>query len=232
MWFLHRLRTSLILLLACIPALAQSDPGSYDDATRLYRNRVYAFSCKVPAGWVLRTEQMNPGADPAKADPASQVLLAAFERPPEATGATPASTILIATESQSSYTGLKTAEDYFGPLTEVVIAKGFKSASDPYPFHLGTITLIRADFTREQKDGSVKDHSEKDPSAKDGSTNDPATVYQSTLVELTHGVILSFTFLAASEDEIDQLIENLSFPGTFPSTPKSPPKSAPKAKTN
>jgi len=35
-------------------------PRTYDEATRLYRNRTYAFTCKVPAGWVLRTEQIKP----------------------------------------------------------------------------------------------------------------------------------------------------------------------------
>ena len=60
-------------------------------------------------------------------------------------------------------------------------------------------------------------------------------MYQSTLVLLSRGSILSFTFLAASEDEVDNLIENLSFTsGVAPqSAPKARPKSAPakKAKT-
>src|SRR6266700_3714055 len=159
---------------------AQSEPGSYDDATRLYRNRTFAFSFKVPAGWVLRTDRMNEGTDPERNNPTkndsakSQVLLAAFERPPEATGPTPASTILIATESQSTYPGLKNPEDYFGPLTEVVTAKGFKVVDEPYPFQRGTASLVRADFSREEKGRP--------------------TIYQSTLVILAHGTILSFTF--------------------------------------
>jgi hypothetical protein len=212
MLFLDHRRCAFALLLLCAPIFAQSDSGSYDETSRLYRNRAYAFSCKVPAGWVLRTDKMNgvPDAeksDSVKTDPAtSQVLLAAFERPPEATGPTPASTILIATESQSTYPGLKNPEDYFGPLTEVVAAKGFKIINDPYPFKLGTTSLVRVDFSREDKDR--------------------VTMYQSTLVLLTHGTIVSFTFLAASEDEIEGLIENLS----FSSTPKTAAKTAPKPK--
>jgi len=201
----------IALLALYLPALAQSDPGTYDDATRLYRNRTYAFSCRVPVGWVLRTEQMQPDG---AAD--NQVLLAAFERPPEARATAPVSTILIASESQSAYPGLKTAEDYFAPLTEVVTAKGFQAVNEPYPFPVGAVQVIRGDFSHEQKD-----HPEKE-----GSEKDRATTYQSTLVLLAHGSILSFTFLAASEDDVDSLIENLSFTSRI--APKSAPKSRPK----
>jgi hypothetical protein len=196
----------------------QFDPGTYDDVTRLYLNRTFSFSCKVPAGWVLRTEQMKP--DNASN---SQVLLAAFERPPEATGPAPASTILIASESQSTYPGLRTAEDYFVPLTEVVTSKGFKAVNEAYPFKLGTQQVMREDFSREGKDRPT------DRTTKDRLTKDHPTMYQSTLVTLSHGAILSFTFLAASEDEVDSLIENLSF---SPITPKSILKIAPAGKKN
>jgi hypothetical protein len=205
------------VLLLCAPIFAQSDSGAYDEATRLYRNQTYAFSCKVPAGWVLRTEQMKPESDLGKNAAGNQVLLAAFERPPEAAGPAPASTILIAAEGQSSYPGLKTAEDYFAPLTEVVTAKGFKTVNDPYSFKLGTAQLIRADFSRDEKDSPNKDR---------------PTMYQSTMVILSHGAILSFTFLAASEDEIDRLIENVSFSSSSKPTPKTPPKSPSKPKPN
>ena len=185
--------------------LAQSDSGTYDDATHIYRNRTYAFTCKVPAGWVLRTEQLKPDG---AAD--NQVLLAAFERPPEATSPTPVSTILIASESQSAYPGLKTAEDYFGPLAEVITVKGFRAVNDPYPFPVGATQLIREDYSHEQKDRP--------------------TTYQSALVLLSRSSILSFTFLADSEDDVDSLIENLSF--TSNPAPKSHPKTAPVKKTN
>jgi hypothetical protein len=229
----------IVLLALCLRALTQSDPGTYDDSSRLYRNRTYAFSCRVPAGWVLRTEQIKPDG---AAD--NQVLLAAFERPPEAISATPASTILIASESQSAYPGMKTAEDYFAPLTEVVTAKGFKAVNDPYPFAVGAVQVMREDFSHEQKDRPEKDHPEKDhpererpgkeQSGKEQSDKDRATTYQSTLVVLSHGSIVSFSFLAASEDDVDNLIENVSFTsGIAPkSAPKSRPKTGPAKKAN
>lgn len=191
------LTTGLLLAQQTKPLASSPDQG-------VYNNSIYSFSCKIPVGWVLRTDEMNVGNDAAK----SQVLMAAFERPPGASGAEPPSTIVIAMESLSSYPGLKTAEDYFAPLTEVVTAKGFQAVNEPYPFPVGTSKLVREDFSREQKDRP--------------------TIYQSTLVILSHGAIVSFTFLAASEDEVDSLIENLSF-GTNPA-PKSSPKSAPAKK--
>jgi hypothetical protein len=228
--FLSRRGAVMIALLTlCLPALAQSDPGTYDDATRLYRNRTYAFSCRVPAGWVLRTEQIKPDG---AVD--NQVLLAAFERPPEAISATPASTILIASENQSAYPGLKTAEDYFAPLTEVVTARGFQAVNDPYPFAVGAVQVLREDFSHEQKDHPEEGHPEKERSEQKPPDKDRATTYQSTLVLLSHGSILSFTFLAASEDDVDNLIENLSFTsGIAPkSAPKSRPKTAPAKKAD
>jgi hypothetical protein len=224
MRFLDKPLCTLVVLLVCAPVLAQSDSGTYDEATGLYRNRTHAFTCRVPAGWVLRTEQLKPDG---AAD--SEVLLAAFERPPEAISATPASTILIASESQSAYPGLRTAEDYFAPLTEVVTAKGFQAVNDPYPFPVGTVQVMREDFSHEQKEQPEKERSEKERSEKDR-----ATTYQSTLVLLSHGSIVSFTFLAASEDDVDNLIENVSFTsGMAPkSAPKSRPKTAPAKKAN
>jgi len=77
MRFPNGLRTPLGFILGLTTLLAPSSASPnptrhYDEATRLYRNRTYAFTCKVPAGWVLRTEQLKPDG---AAD--NQVLLAA-----------------------------------------------------------------------------------------------------------------------------------------------------------
>ena len=192
-------------MLLSLCAQGQLGTGSYNESNRVYSNPAHSFSCKVPVGWVLRTEQMQPDAEAAKAG--NQVLLAAFERPPEATGPAPASTILIASEPQSAYPALKTAEDYFAPLAEVITAKGFQPVNDPYPFKIGARQILRQDFSREEKPRP--------------------TTYQSTFVLLSHKAIVSFTFIAATEDEVDTLIENLSLSSI---TPKSPPKTAPAKK--
>ena len=152
-----------------------------------YRNTYFAFAYKLPYGWVDRTEQMRrDSGDPGK----SLVLLSAFERPPQAEGDMVNSAVLIAAERMSSYPGLKTAADYFGPLTEVTTAKGFKVVNEPYQVQVGTKQLVRSDFSKEA--GKL-------------------TMSQASLVILERGYIVSFTFLGENEDEVDRLIEVLSF---------------------
>src|SRR3984885_8279083 len=170
--------------------------GSVSDGA--YRNPDLGFSCKIPVGWVLRTEDMNVrDADPsdAKANKdattgSGQVLLAAFSRPPQARAEDVNSSILIAAESASSYPGLKDAAQYFGPLIEITKAQGFAAVGDLYEFAVGTKTLPRGDF---QKDVGTR------------------VMRQSTLVMLTRGYVVSFTLIGGTEDEVEELIAGLSF---------------------
>jgi hypothetical protein len=153
----------------------------------VYRNSQFAFSYKIPFGWVDRTQQMQePENDSSK----SKLLLAVFERPPEAVGDTVNSAVIIAAESAASYPGLKTAADYVGPLTELSTSKGFKAEGDPAEVSIGTTRLVRLDFTREL--GKL-------------------TMHQSSLVLLRNKFVVSFTFLGSSTDEVDELIDKLSF---------------------
>jgi hypothetical protein len=164
--------------------------ASADTDEGLYRNAEFGFTYRVRYGWVDRTEAMQPeGNDPSK----SRLLLAAFEHPPEVTGEGVNSAVIITVESAASYPGLKTAADYFGPLTELTTAKGFKPTQDPFEFPIGSQTLVRGDFTKNL--GQL-------------------TMIQSSLVLLHKGSIVSFTFIGGSEDEIDELIEKLLFPAT------------------
>jgi hypothetical protein len=152
----------------------------------IYRNPFLGFTCKVPYGWVERTAQMRDPDDSGK----SLVLLAVFEHPPEVSASTINSAVVIAAEKISAYTGLKTAADYLGPIDELATRKGFHPESDPYEFQVGQKQLPRADFSKAR--GSL-------------------TMYQTSLVTLEKGYALSFTFVGGSKDEIEELIENLSF---------------------
>jgi hypothetical protein len=155
-----------------------------------YRNPEFDFAYRIPYAWVDRTKEMQEEAsDPGK----SQLLLAVFERPPEVTGDTVNSAVVIAVESATSYPGLKTAADYMGPLTELTISKGFTVTQQPYEFPVRTTHLVRSDFAREM--GKL-------------------TMHQSSLVFLHKGFVVSFTFIGGSEDEVEELIEKLSFGGT------------------
>ena len=119
------------------------------------------------------------------------VLLAVFERPPETTGDTVNSAVVIASESAASYPGLKSAEDYLGPLTELATARGFNPDGEPYALDVESRQLVRADFSKP--------------------LSDKLTMHQCTLVLLAKGQIVSFTFIAGSEDELDDLMDSLHF---------------------
>jgi hypothetical protein len=179
-------------------------PSSATEDSQLYRNSSFGFRYQVPYGWVDRTRDMKEGSEPGK----SELLLAVFERPPEATGETINSAVVIAAESVASYPGLKTAEDYLAPLTELATSKGFKADGEPYPVQVGLRQLLRADF--------VKPMEIKTSEAKPG--DDKLTMRQSSLVLLAKGQILSFTFIAGTEDELDDLMDGLHFGAAKPTT--------------
>jgi hypothetical protein len=165
-----------------------------------YRNPAFGFTCKIPAGWVLRTEEMNArdggeakaGEDKKAigAGKGERVLLAAFSRPPEARGEDVNGSIVIAAESAAAYPGLKDAAQYFGPITEVAQAQGFEVEEEPYEFAVGTRTVVRADF---QKNVGSR------------------VMQQSTLVVLARGYAVSFTFIGGTEDEVKELVGELRF---------------------
>jgi hypothetical protein len=179
------------------------DPGAV--SAGVYRNKALGLSCKIPEAWVLRTEEMNAhdadssdkpsetataASSTPKPDSGGRVLLAAFSRPPEARAEDVNSSIVIAAESVATYPGLKEAAQYFGPLTEVAKAQGFKVVEEPYEFAVGTKTLARADFQKEVGTRVMR---------------------QSTLVLLARGWVVSITFIAGTKDEIEELLQGLSF---------------------
>jgi hypothetical protein len=223
MSFRRVLRSWLAIVLA-VPVLmaqtsAQSSPSSSSSSKQVrkpashadspldsgtvnggvYRSAAFGFTCKIPAAWVLRTEEMNAGGDEGKANAskavtdagkAGRVLLAAFSRPPEAKAEDVNSSILIAAESADAYPGLKDAAQYFGPVSEVAKAQGFEVVEEPYEFVIGTKTVVRGDF---QKNVGTR------------------VMRQSTLVMLAHGYAVSFTFIGGTEDEVEEWVQGLSF---------------------
>lgn len=175
------------------------DRGSVSDTE--YRNATFAITYKIPFGWVQRTDAMSH-ASSKTAD--SRILLAVFERPPEAAGDNVNSAVIITAESLSEYPGLDQAVDYFDVLDEITSSKGFKVLNPPYEFPIGTKKLARGDYRKE--------------------ISDDVTMYQACLVMLERGYVVLFTFIAGSEDELESLIMDLK----LGSSTKRPP--APKAK--
>jgi hypothetical protein len=169
------------------------DPGAITG--NAYRNPWFQFTYKLPFGWVDRTREMsedsNHDSSPER-NPLQQsiLLLAGFEHPPEAASDSVNSAVVIAAEAASSYPGLRSAEQYFEPLTELMKAKGLTVVNQPSEFRLGAVQLVRGDFSKAR--GNL-------------------TLCQSTLVMMEKGYVVSFTLIGGSEDEVDQLIEGLSF---------------------
>jgi hypothetical protein len=177
----------------------------------------FGFRYKVIFGWVDRTAVMqqdeslpeqsasdpskpiSPAADqpkPASSD-SSKTLLAVFERPPGAVGETINSAVVIAAEPLANYHGIKTAADYFSPITELAEQRGFKVINEPHVFALGAKQLVRGDYNKER--GKL-------------------TMWQSSLVMIEKGYIVSFTFIGGGEDEVNDLISNLVFSGVRPNS--------------
>lgn len=183
------------------------DPGTVTND--VYRNKTLGFTCKIPAGWVLRTDEIsaedaddqaanNENNDSSKTGPApapassagAKVLLAAFSRPPAAKGEDVNSSILIVAESAASYPGLKDAFQYFAPLTEVALAQGFEVDEGPYEIAIEAKPLVRGDF-------------HKDVASR--------VMHQSTLAMLSHGYAVSITVIGGTDDEVEDLIDGLDF---------------------
>lgn len=178
---------------------SELDAGAISNG--IYSNKTFGFTYKIPAGWVLRTEEMNakdaetqsssPSAQSAEAkEPGGRVLLAAFSRPPEARGEEINASILIAAESAAAYPGLKEAAQYLGPITEVARAQGFEVDEEPYEIAVGMKVLVRQDF-------------HKDVGSR--------VMRQSTLAMLAHRYAVSITMIGGTEDEVEELVDGLEF---------------------
>ncbi|MGH9517488.1 MAG: hypothetical protein ACRD3P_17610 [Terriglobales bacterium] len=171
----------------------------------------FGFTYKVIFGWVDRTADMQqdedlpeqsanpessststPPVDRPKASSSepAETLLAVFERPPAAPGDTINSAVVIAAEPLANYHGIKTAADYLNPISELAQNRGFKVVNEPYEFAVGSKRLARADFNKER--GKLM-------------------MWQSSLVMIEKGYIVSFTFIGGTEEEVDDLIGNLAF---------------------
>jgi hypothetical protein len=162
-------------------AMSSPSPGGVADG--VYRSPSFGFSYKLPYGWVDRTAVMQDDTAPK-----SRLLLAIFERPPEATGDTINSAVVITAEPLP--TGTKTAAEYLESLSALTTGKGFEVKEGPSVFSVGTANLVRGDFSKAR--GTL-------------------TMYQTSLVMLEKGYAVSFTFIGGSEDEVSELIEKLSF---------------------
>jgi hypothetical protein len=201
-----RLQSFVLLALLALPSWAQDksqpgasspraapharsgpNPGEVSDG--VYRNPSFGFSYKLPYGWVDRTAEMQDTGDASQ----TRVLMAIFERPPQASGDTINSAVVIAAELPPA--GMKTAAEYFDSLAALTTAKGFQAEEESHEFSVGTTRLVRGDFSKARGTLAIR---------------------QASLVLLQKGYAVSFTFIGGSADEVNELIERLSFAARKP----------------
>jgi hypothetical protein len=90
---------------------------------------------------------------------------------------------------------MSTAADYFESLAGLTTAKGFQAADEAQELSVGKVKLLRGDFTKPR--GTL-------------------TMRQTSLVLVQRSQAISFTFIGGSEDEVNELIERLSFASRKP----------------
>jgi hypothetical protein len=194
----------------------------------VYRNPSFAFTCKLPAGWILRTEEMN-AKDQDDAHPADKEL----DPKSSSVGSTPDShvggaapgcpvgrsetscgRVLLAAFSRPPEAR---AEDVNASiLIAAESARAYPGLKDAAQY-FGPLTEV-AKAQRFEIDGEpyefaigtkmlVRGDFQKDVGSR--------VMRQSTLVMLAQGYAISFTFIGGTEDQVEELVSDLAF-GTSP----------------
>lgn len=204
---------------------ATVDPGSLTN--RLYRNKMFGFTYKIPEGWVLRTDEMNAENQPAQSPGDDAKSGSVSDRPDEAvrpapdqkseTGrpVEPASTansnkVLLAAFSRPPEA--KGEEVNSSVLIIAESAAAYPGLTDPAQYFGPLTEVAKAQGFSADEDpyeiavGSkvlVRDDFHKDVGSR--------VMRQSTLAMLSHGYAVSFTVIGGTEDEVEELIDALDF---------------------
>ena len=198
-------KTAVTGLLLCLPLQTQNSPSGSKSAKAtqseakngttfsgqisngIYQNVHFGFTCRIPQGWVIETKEFAEGTPNSQG---THLLLSALQHSPGLPDTSVNSAIIITAEDQTLYPDMVEAADYFGPMTEFIKSKGFQVVREPYQVRVGGEDLDRADFRKDL---------------------DQIAIYQSTLVTIERDYILSFTFIAGSQQQVDDLLGGLAF---------------------
>ena len=171
------------------PAPAPTDEG-------LYRNPEFGFTYQVRYGWVDRTEAMQPADNDSSAVPTAARRLRTSARGRRRRRQ------LRCDHRRRECRRLSRPQNrrrLHRPAHRTHhLQRIQRRPRIPTNFLSAPQTLVRGDFTKDR--GQL-------------------TMYQSSLVMLRKGSIVSFTFIGGSEDEVEELIEKVDFP---PVSPKAP----------
>lgn len=187
----------------------------------VYRNQLLGFTCKIPEGWVLRTDEMNAREenDSAPAEKASDAKA-------EATA-----------ESKSQATINRTGEGYCSGVCGRVLLAAFSRPPAARGEDVNSSILIATEnaasypglkeagqylepitevakaqgLTVDEEPYEIAVGTTKLVRADFHKDVGSRVMRQSTLVMLTHGQALSITLIAGTEDEVEELIDGLDF---------------------
>jgi hypothetical protein len=214
------------------PAPASSpaiDPGSVSNG--IYRNKTFGFICKIPAGWVLRTDEMNAQeekeAGPEKASAENLYssrnqgevghrLDDGNQSPhPVAEGAT---RVGQPTEGRVLLAAFSRPPEAHGEEVNSSIVIAAEPAST-YPGltdaaqYFGPLTEVAQaqGFTMDEEPYEIAIGTKtlvRGDFHKDVGTR---VMRQSTLAMLAQGYAVSFTVIGGTEDEVEELLDGLDF---------------------
>jgi hypothetical protein len=208
-----------------IPTELGMDAGAVNNG--VYRNRTLGLSCKIPAGWVLRTDEMNTREEdlgskeesnkpePSGSAAASEGRRASLDRTAEGGCPHMCSRVLLAAFSRppeargedvnaSILIAAESAASYPG-LKEAVqyfgplteVAKAQGFAVDEEPYEYAVGTKAL-----------VRGDFHRDVGSR--------VMRQSSLAMLAKGYAVSITVIGGTEDEVEELIDGLSLDAAKP----------------
>jgi hypothetical protein len=206
--------------------VARADAGSVADG--VYRNRALGLSCKVPAGWVLRTEEMNSREEETDAPPVTSDQNPHFSQSQGEVGHPPPSE-----EESSPQRAQRSTEEDRGRVllaafsrppeargedvnASIVIAvekvatyPGLKEAAQ----YFGPLTEVAKaqGFTVDEDPYEIQIGTKvvvRGDFHKDVGTR---VMRQSTLAFLAQGYAVSITVIGGTEDEVEELVDGVAF---------------------
>jgi hypothetical protein len=169
---------------AAKPKAAQGRPDEGTLTSGAYSEKFFSLSYTVPEKWFVKTEEMRQGL---AGQENAVLLLSVFAKDKPDSGRI-TSSVTISAESMASYPDVKSAEEYFDELSQVVTSKGFAVLNAPAAIEMGGVNFVRGDFQKQQGD---------------------TTAYQATMVALRKGHFLSVTAIAGNQEELTPLLNRV-----------------------
>ncbi len=163
---------------------AQVRPDEGSVSGNIYTEKFFNLSCTIPTGWAVKTAAMREGL---AGQENSLLLLSAFAKESPEAGTVNAS-LTITAENLAAYPDVKTADDYFGVISQLATSKGFTVLNEPAGIDVAGVTFVRGDFQKEEG-GTV--------------------TYQGSMVAVRNGYALAVTAISGNDEELTPLLNRV-----------------------